>query len=451
MDLYPVQKLLKEQRDKDRAFTFNDIMSHKSRSQASSPINESSAKYETHLSPYSPLRYSDNGQKRFDLAYTLSYCNKQQEKRIDNQVKSPSKLDPSLKNVSTTFSGGSMTTSTLTPSNRRYVVHLSSEKDQDFYKVPLYQNNIYHIRDKNEKRLQQILNSKEEYQRDYNRIAARNHFAKFRSGSTVTMEKKHRRHNSTTMPENTSNIHVIDDEVTNTHDSMHEAQDKWGRDSRSFHHATFQGEVAQSGTLSTGLGGTFHPRSDSGNNRLLDGLEEIYYQDLSRNEPKEKNIRASLDMKNKSRRVKKEKGENNNSLNLQNYKNYYDDGRLMDKLKDPYAKKLPFEKPLNGNIRNHRVRELAAIETKAEVLRNIKLIEESMRREVSNLTSPTVKLPQIRDRSKESAKGEEENNSDEQVKQLKKSTVSVPSPMRGRSPRAKNSHILAYYVGRNKL
>jgi len=450
MDLYPVKKLLKEQRDKDRAFTFNETMSHKSRSQASSPTNESFAKYEaSYHVPYSPLRYSDNGQRRFDLAYTLSFCNKQQEKRVDNQVKSPSKLDPSLKNVSTTFSGGSMTTTTLTPSNRRYVVHLSSQKDQDFYKVPLYQNNIYHIRDKNEKRLQQILNSKEEYQRDYNRIAARNHFAKFRSGSNVTVEKKHRRHNSTTMPENTSNILIHNDEVVDTHNSVHEVQDKWERDSRSFHHATFQGEVTQSATLTSGLGATFQQRSESGNNRLLDGLEEIYQQDLSRNDPKEKNIKASLDMKNKSRRVKKEKGANH-SLNLQNYKDYYDDGRLMDKLKDPYAKKLPFEKPLNGNIRNHKVRELAAIETKAEVLRNIKLIEESMRREISNMTSPTVKLPQIRDRSKESVKGEEDNYSDEQIKQLKKSTLSVPSPARGRSPRSKN-HILASYVGRNKL
>ena len=448
MDFYPVKKLLKERRERDSIYTFNEKIPHKSRSQASSPTDGSFAKYEAHANPISPLRYSDNGQRRFDLAYTLSVCNKQQERRSNNEIKSPSKLDRFPKKTATTFSGISLTTPAVTPSNRRYVVHLSSPKDQDFHRVPLYQNNIYHIRDKNEKKLQQILNSKEEYQRDYNKIAAKNNFAKFRSGSPVVKKNKHRRHNST-MAESTRNGQISEgeDEIVNTNNSMHEVAEKWEIESHPLQISTYQGEIFnQSATISAGMTNNFQPRSENGATKLLDGLEEIYHQDLSRNEPPKQSVRASLDIKKRNRSFKGRKGESH-TLNLQNFKHIYNDERLMEKLKDPYAKKLPFEKPVNGNIRHSKTRELGAIETKAEVLRNIKFIEESMRKEVNN----SLKLPQIRDKSKDSAKGEEETFDEAQVKQLKQSTISVPSPMRGRSPRSRTNHILAYYVGRNKL
>ena len=96
MDFYPVKKLLKERRERDPTFTFNEKIPHKSRSQASSPTDGSFAKYEAAANNISPLRYSDNGQRRFDLAYTLSICNKQHERRSKNEIKSPSRLDPSL-------------------------------------------------------------------------------------------------------------------------------------------------------------------------------------------------------------------------------------------------------------------------------------------------------------------------------------------------------------------
>ena len=352
MDLYPVQKYLKEKRAKE---PFLDISGSKikSNSQACTP-NNNFIKYEDPMAVLYESKLTKVPSKRHDRDYTYSWMERQLEKGRANRSLSPLTRKPTP--VFTPISG---TASAINNANRRFVVQLATEKDQDLFKVPLYRNNIFDIRRKNEEKIKELLNEKEEYRREYNKLAQENRFKHFRSGSVVCAENNQKngkkstgsRSNTLSVAELVTQPSTLNDKIESNVFTQEEDSNmrRSSCDARSnlFSWKTF----------------TAPKEKARGSAKLLEGLEEIYQKDLE----------------NKEKKLKKQKRDE--PLKPRNFKDYFGDARLMRQLRDPYRTKMPFNRPVNGSIWQRQIRELAALETKAEVLRNIKVIDESLRKE----------------------------------------------------------------------
>ena len=338
------------------------------------PLDKNLRKRNASKPSFSSLKNLVSGsQKRHDQAITMSWARKQDETR-NKYMKAP----PATR---ATYKPSSLSPQPLTRAQGRYVVHLASEMDQSIHKVPLYKKDVFTLRNENAQTLKKIISEKEDYANKYNKIAQSNRFKQFRSSSAIMDEpdssiKSGGLYSKTRIGAKGSSLSTVSLQSSPT----------ILKDRANSIISQIPPNLASSWASNSTSEQAIKPN-------LLDGLEQIYYQDLSKQNkcyylPPGLNVAANV------RKTIPKK-----NLDLINYKHYFQDPLLMSRLSDPYAKKLPFEKPTNGNIRNQKARELGEIETKAEILRSIRHIDESMVREVS----PTSSLPKIRQASFELA------------------------------------------------
>ena len=360
MDLYPIQQLLKSQKGAKSAMLGAKINKHKSSPKPAKFRNSMEAELEA-------LNASSNPRKRHDRAFTLAWAQKQDEKRINFNSLSPdsSKRLPVLSSPLAKSQG------------RRYIVQLATEKDQETFKMPLYQKDVFELRNENAKTLQQILSNKEEHQREMNKLSEDHRFKQFRSGSTI-------------IDGPAPNLKSYEIETGNSRASLEfdSKRMEQRRESEVSPSSNFTGNLSSSWIASS-------PNLERNARRsLLEGLEELYYKDLNmqvKSSPKPKS--NGIESIGKRKVIKKDF-----RTDLVNYRHYFQDDILMSRLNNPYSKNLPFDKPINGHIKDQRAQELGELEAKALVLRNIREIDESIEREVkNNLSLPSIKQAAIDD------------------------------------------------------
>ena len=358
MELYPVQKILKEKEIKSLLLEPASAKI-KSNSQLSSP-ERAFVKHEDPVAVLYESKRTKTPSKRHDRDYTVSWIERQQARRRSNIALSPILRKPvkDFQLVSTT----SIPNSTVNDTNRRFVVHLASEKDQEIYKVPLYQNNTFDLRKKNEEKVKEIFTEKEEYRREYNKLAQDNRFRQFRSSSMVNMES---RRNAAKKANGTASRLFSNSELktrnSTINDRIENEEDDFTIKGTSVHF--------RNNHFSNNVINSFKDKPNEPRVKLLEGLQEIYQKDLE--EKKEELAK------------KQREAANGTPLKLRNYRNYMEDEKLMSRLKNPFKNKLPFNKPINGSIWQRQVKELSELEIKAEVLRNIKMINDTIKKEVT--------------------------------------------------------------------
>lgn len=373
MEYYPIKKLLKnvvpEKQKSHIPMTSLEFARSLDVSNEESP-----ARADVSLPGIYPNSLSQSPMKRHDRVFTLSWAKKQDERRKDylsnNTSPEPSKiLSPTI-------------VSPLNRKNRRFVTHLSSKMDNEVHKVPLYDKDkdVFDIREQNARILKQIISNKHAHQVEFNKVAEENHFKQFRSSPLMKSPKSlldDKSIGSSILSRNQRQSNQsMQLSILRTENSKTVAEDLDEVASHSLHP-----ELPSWTTLSPAR---LRPEKSP---TLLEGLEEIYQGDL-RKRSKGRDKSDKLNSKSFSE-IDKE------ALKLRNYKDYFEDDKLMKRLEDPYAKHLPFERPVVGGFRQGLLRELQAIETKAEVLRNIKMIDESIAKDAG--------LPQIQENPNEEA------------------------------------------------
>lgn len=380
MELYPIKKMLQQQQRQQRSRKSETLL--QSDSQMLTP-NTSHIGFHRKDHSLSPLKHEspnisalispknfDDPSRRYDRKFTLSWASKQNERRKDHLRLT--NILPAIQKP--TPNSGSTSPVPLTKKNRSFVPHLGSEQDEELYKVPLYKNEVFDIRNQNERIMKQIVSTKANYSKGLNDIAEQNRFKHFRSytiGDSNTASKMMNRSSQLT--------HQHSNFTFQSQESDEEPLSATGNKSLS--------PTGKRNTLDALSCSTVQSYDMPEKPGLLEGLEEIYQQDLLKRIHNKGEVSSLSPVKNRHPKGK------NFDLN-KNYKNYFEDDVLMDKLRDPYGKMLPFKKPIMGNIRHEKIRELNAIETKAEVLRNIKTIEESMIKDATAMGS-LQKIPEM--------------------------------------------------------
>jgi len=296
--------------------------------------------------------YSQKGNmKRFDREFTLSWAHKQLAR-----LSSPKDFVPQPK---VAFRPSTHSSGCLSPprvQNPNLALHLSGEKDEERLGTKIYEENVYELRQQNEDNIIQTLNTKNQYKDSFNRMAQQFNLQSYRSDMSSTRLGLSKSCNYSpkaswiTQSQQTDNGKAME-----TNLMTEETQVDCPPLAKSYYFNTEPKEASP----------------------VLGSLEEIYLKDVKAETvrtPKRLTLDNSpykTEYLRKGRCLRKTMIEGE-------YKHLLDDKMLMRRFEDPYAKHLPFEKPIHANIKNPKNVKLQELEMKAEILRSIKSIHEGM-------------------------------------------------------------------------
>ena len=352
MDLYPIKKFMKEMQGNPQK-----------KLEANSQLNALKYKKSTNLkNEFLKQYYLAKGHKRFDRDFTISWGKKHHMLKQNNSTNSAAFFkQTSPVNMNSSY------TATPRSNNHRGRAGLLDHLADDRHKDKIYAEEVYELHQQNEEEVYNTINAKKQYDNDFNRIAQHYSLKNYRS------EQKFNPNGSLSKSWNPFVNGIAPEQMQNPSRFATENENT-------------QTDICTT-TLVTNPDATKayygKPEKPRDKSKVLEHLEEIYFRDVSSEKVsnfKRSKLQASPYVRGGgggalSRKTSKDEDHHNSSLK---------DDKLLQKFEDPYGRNTLFAKPINANIKDPKSLKLKELEMKAEVLRNIKSIDDSMFKEFPN-------------------------------------------------------------------
>ncbi len=349
MDLYPIKKFMKEMQGNS-----------KKKLESNSQLNALKCKKPANIkNEFLKQYYLAKGHKRFDRDFTLSWGKKH------DMIKQNNSTNPAFFKQNSPVNMNSSYTATPRSNNHRGRGGLLDHIADDRHKDKIYTEEVYELHQHNEEEVYNTINAKKQYDNDFNRIAQHYSLKNYRSEQKFnpngSLSKSWNPFVNGIAPEQMQNPSRFATENENTQTDICTTTLVTNPDATKVYY-----------------GKTEKPRDKS---KVLEHLEEIYFRDVSSEKVstfKRNPLQSSPYVRGGgalSRKTSKDEDRHNSSLK---------DDKLLQKFEDPYGRNTLFAKPINANIKDPKNLKLKELEMKAEVLRNIKSIDNSMFKELPN-------------------------------------------------------------------